>query len=80
MGAISDNATLVEQHDALGERSVVLTAPSGDTLAVPVTATVVSMPLGEVASPNGTWTLHVVDSAQGNVGELYGWALEVVSL
>jgi subtilisin-like proprotein convertase family protein len=29
--------------------------------------------------PNGTWKLYVVDDAQGDIGQLRGWALEITA-
>ncbi len=65
------------QHDAPEEVQLTLTSPSGTSWVIEVDGPSIAHPLGSMFDPNGYWTLNAVDSASSNVGEVYGWALEV---
>jgi len=73
------NVIIDLNHEALGEIAITLTSPNGDTVAIPVTGSTIVEPVWIQGSPNGTWTLNVVDGIPGFSGELMGWAIEVIS-
>jgi len=63
-------------HDAQDELHLELTSPTGDSWEF-VANDKGTYPIGALLNPNGYWRLTVSDRTDGNVGELYGWALEV---
>jgi len=64
-------------HDAPEEIELELTSPSGEVWRMTLEESAHRQSLGTLADPRGEWTLVAVDGSPGNVGELYGWALEV---
>ena len=67
-------------HEAPGELSITLTDPNGDTVQVDVTGQSITQTVWTQGSPNGDWILTIEDGVPGFPGELWGWALEVVSV
>ena len=65
------------QHDAPEELELLLTAPTGEEYNLTNGLSTVSEEVAYSDDPNGYWTLTVTDTATGNEGTLWGWALEI---
>jgi len=64
-------------HDAPEEVQLKLRSPNGSTWSINAKGPATTLPIGPMAKPNGLWSLNAVDPVKGNIGELYGWAIEV---
>jgi len=65
------------QHDAPEDLEIELTAPDGEVWDLTNGLASVNQIITYTEDPNGYWTLRVADTAAGNEGTLWGWALEI---
>ena len=66
-------------HDAPEEIRLELLSPTGESWVFDAVDGLITQPLGSLTDVNGYWTLTAIDTVSGNIGELWGWALEVSS-